>query len=313
MPFERVGRNEALSKSEFHQRIRDWLDKTDDEVIGPHDIKYPRTGWVHVRDGSDILVLNSDTPRDAVDRYFHMVTRFGNDLQWNRTESQQGKRTAVEYGPDKLRCKSFYLYYVSPEAEPVYSPFLTWRFDTAFQFASGLHHKQARKGVNIPYLAHLMSVCALVIEAGGDEDQAIAGLLHDAVEDQGGLPTLATIRHMFGDRVANTVEGCSDSTATDATEKPPWTERKAQYLEHLRHANPDILLVSAADKLHNARAILADYRELGDELWSRFNAPKEDQLRYYRALVETLQKAAAPKALVDELRRVVEELDRLVK
>src|ERR1039458_9293371 len=106
-----------------------------------------------------------------------------------------------------------------------YSPFLTWRFDTAFQFASGLHHQQPRKGVSIPYIAHLMSVCALVLEAGGNEDQAIAALLHDAVEDQGGRPTLDTIRHMFGDRVANTVESCSDSMAIKASEKSPWRER----------------------------------------------------------------------------------------
>ncbi|MGA8540589.1 MAG: HD domain-containing protein, partial [Terriglobales bacterium] len=168
-----------------------------------------------------------------------------------------------------------------------YSPFLTWRFDAALQFASGLHHSQPRKSTHIPYIAHLMSVCALVIEAGGDEDQAIAGLLHDAVEDQGGLPTLETIRHMFGDRVADIVKSCSDSTVSDSTQKPPWRERKVKYLEHLRSADGDALLVSAADKLHNARAILADYRELRDELWSRFNASKEEQLWYYGALVET--------------------------
>jgi (p)ppGpp synthase/HD superfamily hydrolase len=189
-----------------------------------------------------------------------------------------------------------------------YSSFLTWRFDAALQFASGLHHKQPRKGVPIPYIAHLMSVCSLVLEAGGDEDQAIAALLHDAVEDQGGLPTLATIQHMFGDRVANTVEACSDSTATNPSEKLPWRQRKDKYLEHLQNANADALLVSAADKLHNARAILSDYREVGDELWKRFNAPKEDQLRYYGALVETLRQTAAPKVLVDELERVVKEL-----
>src|ERR1039458_4837655 len=125
-----------------------------------------------------------------------------------------------------------------------YSPFLTWRFDTALQFASGLHHQQPRKGVPIPYVAHLISVCALVLEAGGDEDQAIAALLHDAVEDQGGIPTLETIRHMFGDRVAHIVESCSDSTATDPTEKPPWRERKVKYLEHLRTANEDSLKVA---------------------------------------------------------------------
>ncbi len=189
-----------------------------------------------------------------------------------------------------------------------YVPFLTWRFDSALQFASGLHHQQPRKGVPIPYVAHLISVCALVLEAGGDEDQAIAALLHDAVEDQGGLPTLDTIRHMFGDRVANTVESCSDSTVRDSTQKLPWRERKDKYLEHLRSANGDALLVSAADKLHNARAILSDYRKLGEQLFLRFNASKEDQLWYYGALVETLRQTAAPKALVDELERVVKEL-----
>src|ERR1035438_3936942 len=193
------------------------------------------------------------------------------------------------------------------------SSFLTWRFDTALQFASGLHHQQTRKGGSVPYIAHLMSVCALVIEAGGDEDQAIAGLLHDAVEDQGGIPTLETIQHMFGDRVALIVEVCSDSTATDSNEKPPWRERKNKYLEHLRTGSGDALMVSAADKLHNARAILADYRELGEGLWSRFNAPKEEQLWYYGALVETLRQTSTPKTLVDELGRVVEELKQLAK
>jgi (p)ppGpp synthase/HD superfamily hydrolase len=182
-----------------------------------------------------------------------------------------------------------------------YVPFLTWRF------ASGLHHHQPRKGVSIPYIAHLMSVCALVLDAGGDEDQAIAALLHDAVEDQGGRSTLETIRHMFGDRVANIVESCSDSMATNPDEKLPWRERKNKYLEHLRTAGSDALTVSAADKLHNARAILSYYRELGEGLWSRFNAPKEEQLWYYGALVKTLQGTTAPKTLVDELSRVVEE------
>ena len=196
--------------------------------------------------------------------------------------------------------------------EPYFS-FLTWRFDTALQFASGLHHQQPRKGVSIPYIGRLMSVCALVLEAGGDEDQAIAALLHDAVEDQGGRSTLDTIRHMFGDRVANIVESCSDSAATDPTEKPPWRGRKAKYLEHLQSADKDALMVSAADKLHNARAILSDYREIGEQLFVRFNAPKEDQLWYYGALVETLRQTAAPKVLVDELERVVKELNRVVE
>jgi len=107
MPLERIGRDEALSKNEFHQHLRDWLRNTDEDVVGPDDVKYPRTGWVHVRDGSDMLVLNADTSRDAVDRYLQIVSRFGNDLEWNRAESQRGKMTTVEYGPERVRCKSF--------------------------------------------------------------------------------------------------------------------------------------------------------------------------------------------------------------
>lgn len=186
---------------------------------------------------------------------------------------------------------------------------LTRRFDLAMQFASGLHHGQARKGTTIPYISHLLAVCALVLEAGGGEDQAVAALLHDAVEDRGGLATLSTIRQLFGDRVANTVASCSDSTATNPNEKLPWRLRKEQYLEHLRTAGRDALLVSTADKLHNARTILSDYRRLGDNLWSRFSAPKEDQFWFYGAMVETLQKTAAPKPLVEELSRVVAELN----
>jgi (p)ppGpp synthase/HD superfamily hydrolase len=151
----------------------------------------------------------------------------------------------------------------------------------------------------------------LVLESGGDEDQAIAALLHDAVEDQGGLPTLVTIRHMFGDRVAAIILSCSDSTTSNPNEKLPWRERKDKYLEHMRTASQDALLVSAADKLHNARAILSDYRELGEQLWGRFKAGKEDQLWYYGAVVGVLEKTTAPKPLVEELRRVVDELRRL--
>jgi (p)ppGpp synthase/HD superfamily hydrolase len=118
---------------------------------------------------------------------------------------------------------------------------------------------------------------------------------------------------MFGDRVADAVESCSDSTETDSTKKEDWRVRKERYLAHLREANEVAATVSAADKLHNARAILSDYRELGEGLWSRFSAPKEDQLWYYGALVKTLQKTAAPKELVAELNRVVEELNGLAK
>ena len=196
-----------------------------------------------------------------------------------------------------------------PEYESTpYSPFLTRRFDLALQVAPGLHFNQARKGTRIPYIAHLLAVCSLVLEAGGDEDQAIAALLHDAVEDQGGVATLDTIRRLFGDRVANAVESCSDSTASDATKKLPWRDRKRKYLEHLLHANKDALIVAVADKLHNARATLLDYREVGEALWSRFNAGKEGQLWYYTALVQTVRSTTAPSVLVRELERVVGEL-----
>jgi len=159
-----------------------------------------------------------------------------------------------------------------------YAPFLTRRFNLSFELASGLHHAQTRKGTPVPYIGHLMAVCSLVLDAGGDEDQAIAALLHDAVEDQGGLATLATIRQLFGDRVAAAVEACSDSTTSDPTKKLPWRERKEKYLAHLREASKDALIVGAADKLHNARAILADYRQVGEELGSRFSVPKAEQL-----------------------------------
>lgn len=192
-------------------------------------------------------------------------------------------------------------------------PFLTRRFDAALQVATALHHPQNRKGTHIPYIAHLMSVCALVLEAGGDEDQAIAALLHDSVEDQGGIPTLETIRHLFGDRVADTVESCSDSTVSDRTKKLPWRERKEAYFEHLRSANRDAAFVAAADKLHNARATLSDYRELGEELCGRFRAPKNDQLWFYGEFVKSLRQTEAPKILVAELARVVTELKGLAR
>jgi len=190
---------------------------------------------------------------------------------------------------------------------------LSWRFDLALQLALGLHRKQVRKGTAIPYIVHLMAVCSLVLEAGGDEDQAIAALLHDAVEDQGGLATLETIRHLFGDRVATAVESCSDSVVSDPASKPPWRERKEKYLAHLQHATEDAGLVAAADKLHNVRAVVKDFRELGDRVWSRFNAAKQDELWYYTALAETLPPTRISQPLLEELTRVVEELKQLSK
>jgi len=160
------------------------------------------------------------------------------------------------------------------------------RYVDALSFAARLHRDQRRKGSGVPYLSHLLSVSALVLEDGGDEDEAIAALLHDAVEDQGGPPTLASISTRFGERVARIVAECTD---TDRVPKPPWRERKERYLAHLRQAAADSRRVSAADKLHNARSILADHRAMGDAVFDRFTASKADTLWYYRSLVAAFQ------------------------
>lgn len=183
------------------------------------------------------------------------------------------------------------------------------RFDDAFLFAAEKHAAQTRKRTDVPYISHLMSVAALVLEAGGDEDQAIAALLHDVVEDCGGEPMLEEVRGRFGDRVAKIVQGCTDAYAVP---KPPWKQRKLDYLDLLRSADDDIRLVSAADKLHNVRTILTDYRREGDSVWDRFSGRRDGTLWYYRAVLEVLR-AGRPNRLVDELQRVVTELESLAR
>jgi (p)ppGpp synthase/HD superfamily hydrolase len=184
---------------------------------------------------------------------------------------------------------------------------LTARFEEALVYAAQLHARQLRKGTTIPYISHLLAVTALVLENGGDEDEAIAALLHDAVEDQGGAGTREEIRRRFGDTVASIVNDCSD---TDIIPKPPWRERKERYIAHLREATPSVRLISAADKLHNARAILSDYRQSGESVWHRFNGGKAGTLWYYRAVTDALR-ARAETPLVDELDRVVTEIEQL--
>jgi len=174
-------------------------------------------------------------------------------------------------------------------------------------YAARLHAQQKRKGTERPYIAHLLGVASIVLDHGGDEDSAIAALLHDAVEDQGGRPRLAEIRRKFGVRVARIVDGCTDAY-TDP--KPPWRPRKERYIAHLAEAPAEERLVSAADKLHNAREILSDYRRMGDALWSRFQGGKDGTLWYYRALLEALRPSGMS-PLVGELERVVTELERL--
>lgn len=181
------------------------------------------------------------------------------------------------------------------------------RFDTALAYARQAHASQTRKGTAVPYVAHLLAVSATVLEYGGDEDLAIAGLLHDAVEDQGGLPRLADIRARFGERVAGIVLACSDSEATDSGAKPPWRQRKLAYLRHLDGADRDVLLVSLADKVHNARSILRDLRTagVGASVWGRFNASAADTVAYYAALAAAFRRRL-PGQLSDELAEIVD-------
>lgn len=184
---------------------------------------------------------------------------------------------------------------------------LSDRFPQALAYAFELHRYQTRKDTSIPYMAHLLGVTALILEDGGDEDQAIAALLHDAVEDQGGLATLEEIRRRFGDHVAEIVMGCTDSVTTP---KPPWLARKRSYLEHLPAAPPAVVRVSLADKLHNARRILEVLRSEGDGVWARFKGGKDGTLWYYRALVETFRPLTTSPMLA-ELERVVTEIETL--
>ena len=184
---------------------------------------------------------------------------------------------------------------------------LTPRFHQALVYASQLHAGQLRKGTTVPYVSHLLGVASLVLEHGGGEDGAIAGLLHDAVEDQGGKPVLEEIRRRFGDQVARIVEACTDA---DTVPKPPWRERKERYVAHIAQAPEDVRRVSSADKLYNARAILLDYQTHGEALWSRFTGSRKGTLWYYRALV-TAFRSSGTSRLVEELDRVVTELESL--
>lgn len=184
---------------------------------------------------------------------------------------------------------------------------LTSRFRSAVQFGLELHEVQLRKGTQIPYSAHLMAVTALVLEDGGDEDQAIAAFLHDAVEDQGGQSTLDEIRRRFGEPVARIVDACTD---TYEQPKPPWRGRKEKYLEHLSSASQAALRVSLADKVHNGWSIVRDLRQSGDQIWTRFNGGKEGTLWYYRSLLEVFKKVSSSK-MVTELESIVIEMEIL--
>ena len=179
------------------------------------------------------------------------------------------------------------------------------KFKRALVYAFRLHKDQLRKGTSTPYITHLLAVASIVGENGGTEDEVVAALLHDAPEDQGGEDTLRDIRARFGDEVAEIVDGCTD---TYEDPKPPWRARKERYLAHLAIASDSVCLVSSADKLHNARSVLSDYRVLGEDLWTRFNGKKEGTLWYYRTIIDTLPDESP---IVEELDRVVTEMERL--
>ena len=185
------------------------------------------------------------------------------------------------------------------------NPLLTNRFEQALIYASRLHNKQIRKGSNIPYISHLLSVTALVLEDGGDEDEAIAALLHDAVEDQGGKATREVIFDMFGAKVVEIVDACTDA---DTIPKPSWQKRKQQYIDNLRGASASIRRVSLADKLHNARSILRDLSEQGESTWGKFKGGREGTLWYYRTLLELFLETDADSWMVRELNRIVEQV-----
>jgi len=178
------------------------------------------------------------------------------------------------------------------------------RITEAFALMCELHHDQRRKGSDTPYIAHLMSAAALVAEYGGNEDQFIAALLHDAVEDRGGLPTLERIKAAFGPLVADYVWQCSDSHSTP---KPPWKDRKRNHIKELAEAVPEVKLISAADKLHNGRSLVADRRLHGDTVWARFQGGREGTLWYYQAMAEALRQDWDHPILV-ELNLVVREM-----
>ena len=188
------------------------------------------------------------------------------------------------------------------------TPLLGQPFQDALVYAARLHAQQRRKGTAIPYVSHLLSACALVLESGGTEDEAIAALLHDAVEDQGGAPILAEIERRFGRAVADIVAGCTDSDVQG--EKPAWRPRKEAYIAHLRDAPLPVQRVSCADKLHNARSIVADLHCVGGAVWSRFTGGRDGSLWYYETLAGVFASSKVG-SLSDELQRTVAEMKRL--
>ncbi|MGD1105436.1 MAG: HD domain-containing protein [Terracidiphilus sp.] len=199
--------------------------------------------------------------------------------------------------------------------QPEHPLTLTDRFASAIEYARQLH-TEFRKGTRIPYMAHLLGVASLVMgEAGGPipvtEDMVVAAILHDTVEDHGGKPRLDDVEKKFGKEVARMVEGLSDTLAEDHDKKEGWEARKTGYIARLRTEREDVLVISAADKLYNAKAILDDLREIGPAVWERFKRGPKEQLWYFHSLLEVFQ-VRLNSRIVDELQRVVDEISYLV-
>ena len=190
---------------------------------------------------------------------------------------------------------------------------LTPRFQKALDFAFELHKKQTRKGSKAPYYCHLMAVCSVVIEKGKKEEEAIAAILHDGPEDQGGLDTLDKISKEFGEEVARIIKGCSEPLTRGKKKEIPWKERKKYYLENLEGADESIALVVMADKLHNIGSMIFDYKKQGDELWERFTGKKEGTHWYYREILKILKKKGYHPNLYQELEQRVRYFLRLSK
>jgi len=185
---------------------------------------------------------------------------------------------------------------------------LSEKFEEALVYATRLHCNQTRKKTGIPYVAHILGVTAIAMQYGANETEAIGALLHDTVEDCGGAERLRDIQEKFGDEVAHIVDGCTD---TDQTPKPPWLERKNAYVAHLKESDSATRLVSAADKLHNTRAILADLRRHGPSVFEKFAGKKDGTLWYYRALVTAFREFGDHQDLIDELERAVAEIEKI--
>lgn len=183
---------------------------------------------------------------------------------------------------------------------------LSKRFDEALAWASDLHREQTRKGAGAPYISHLLAVTALVLEAGADEDEAIAAVLHDAIEDQGGPETREEIRRRFGDRVTELVDGCTDA---EEMPKPPWRERKEAFIASIESAPHSVRLIVTADKLHNVSCSIEDLQREGPEAWKRFRG-REKAMWYYRTVTAALE-AAGENPLTPRLRRAVDRLEAL--